>query len=686
MKKIILWLALAFLLAGCDRLDAFVTPVAQKVSRAFPVPIEVAAAQTALLASASDDADAKRQLESQLDHLLTVRALTCMGTARISRLDLPADIRAKVADIECFRKQDLLIAEWIGLRRLATLLERPALRPVPQLPARAVIAGVENQVSMAAATQAGVVLVRNNAGRFTLLDLAGGKPLSSFQPPSDAHRTPLLSPNGRLLGVPISNRSLQVMDTENASVLWSTERYSEILAWLPAQQAVVLVETGGRRTALMDLRTGQAEPYVPEEQRLSWALELPGNAGHQLVGSANGVSLVKHSRDSGGRLSFVTESSWRLEGRGISSHAPMLLRNGKFLAYLTHPDVGWLDIESGKQGTWALSALRGHGYSKFDESNIIFFQTRPGAAASLNMLDIDQSTVSTVTDIPAGEGYNLPFAPRAGLARGVNSALVIYTKAQTQNPQPLDGLIAQAQLDQQLSKLEEATQPRSSVVTRYSDAELNIAAAQAAAAAAAAAAAGASERGSGSPNRQAYYELLARQVRAANAASAMRDGLPRDVVERIRNGSQAGSGAPTITPMLASVPANAEVSVIGVYQARQEARTGQGQRSAGAIRVAIGPGSRPLVLVLSSYEPVRWQLQNAGGRRISAILLSGYHESTVAGHSGANVLRIGSNHAYKLDSGQYEQLKREISRYVANPVRSFQGAYEASEFSVSGGS
>lgn len=686
MKKCILWLILAFVLAGCDRFDAVVTPVAEKVSRAFPVPIEVAAAQGALLAAMSSGSEEKRQLESRIDHLMTVRALTCMGAARIGRLDSTADVQVKVTDIECFRKQDLEFAEWIGLRRLANTLARPALRPVQQLPAKAVIPSVENQVSMVASSGAGVVMVKNNSGRFTLLDLAGGKPLSSFQSPSDAHRAPILSPNGRLLAVPVSNRALQVVDTESGSVLWSTERYSDILAWLPDQQAIVLIETGGRKTALMDLRTGQPEPYVPDEQRLSWALELPGEAGSRLVGSANAVSLVKHSRDASGRLLFAAERSWRLEGRTISAHVPMLLRNGKFLAYLSHPDVGWLNLESGQQGTWALSILRGNGYAKFDESNIIFSQSRPGAAATLSLLDIDQSAVSTVIDIPAAEGYSLPFAPRAGLARGVNSALVIYSKAQTQDAQPLDNLIAQAQLDQQLNKLHDASQPRNTVPTRYSEAELNAAAAETSAATAAAAAASAASRGAGSAGKQAYHESLARQVRAANAASAMRDGLPRDVVERIRNGSAAGAGAPTITPMLANVPANAEVAVIGVYQPRQDSRATTAQRSPGGIRVAIGTGTRPLVLVLSSYEPVRWQLQNPGGRRISAILLSGYHESTVAGHSGANVLKIGSNYAYKLDSNQYVQLKQAVSRYVANPVRTFQGAYEASEFSVSGGS
>ena len=89
-----------------------------------------------------------------------------------------------------------------------------------------------------------------------------------------------------------------------------------------------------------------------------------------------------------------------------------------------------------------------------------------------------------------------------------------------------------------------------------------------------------------------------------------------------------------------------------------------------------------MVLALSSYEPVRWHIQNTSARKIATILLSGYHESSVIGADNVKLLKIGSNYAYKLDSPEYERLKKDISRYVSNPVASFQGSYQGQDFTV----
>ncbi len=146
--------------------------------------------------------------------------------------------------------------------------------------------------------------------------------------------------------------------------------------------------------------------------------------------------------------------------------------------------------------------------------------------------------------------------------------------------------------------------------------------------------------------------------------------------------SQAPNGMPmTGAPMLSQVPSNAEVAVIGVYESKGGKHGIGVARSAGAIRVTVLPSSTPLVLVLTNYEPVRWIVQNSG-RKISAVLLSGYHESNAFGVDGAPVLKIGSTHAYKMESPEYLKLKSEIARYVSNPVRTFQGTYTGQDFSV----
>lgn len=188
----------------------------------------------------------------------------------------------------------------------------------------------------------------------------------------------------------------------------------------------------------------------------------------------------------------------------------------------------------------------------------------------------------------------------------------------------------------------------------------------------------------GSSQLTPYQQSLAKQVRAANVIAAIRDGLPRDVIEAMRDGTRYSGNNPAskaVSPLLTDLPSNAKVSAIGVYEGTSSSTAKVGARSPGSVRINVQPGSAPLVLVLSNYEPVHW-LINTNGRKISKIFTSGYHDSTVIGAEGTTVIKIGSKHAYKIDSNDYTLLKQDLARYIANPVQLFQGAYTGREFMV----
>jgi hypothetical protein len=682
---------LALALTGCDRFNAALMPAPDKINLAFPLTVELTVAKTSLLNALENNIEAKQGITDQLAQLMTVRALSCAGTTQIDRLDTPIQIKTKINDMECFKKQDAMLTEWVGLKRVAIALRQPALRPLAALAAKAIVPSADNSVTMAAAEAANIAVVKGNAGKFTVLDLSGGKPINSFQAPGEAYRFATVSPNGRLMAVPISNRSLTIYDLETASALWSTDKYSDLVAWMPELEALVLNEPSTSKVVLMDMRTGRAEPYLSAERNLTWALTMPGTKNQQLVGSQNTASLMDHQRNSDGSFTVSTTKQWRLNGSGgsgASSLKPLLLLNGKFLAFVSNRDLGWLNLETGQQGAWAMSAMGAHGFSKLNESSIIFFQNkRSSYSSAMKLLDVERMTVSTAKELSASEGYLLPFTPRSGFARAVNNAVVIYTavEAEAGAAQPLEQLLADAELEQQLAKLQ-AQAAQSNL--NNNDPATNAAAS---AAQAAADAAGAAANGS-TPARQALIDQLSKEVRARNVAAAIRDGLPRETVEQIRNGTLprisgtgASSGAPVSPPpqpLLTDVPSNAQVAIVGVYEARTNPPRAAGSHTPGGIRVSVAPGSAPLVLVLTSYEPVRWHVQNTNGRKIAAILLSGYHESSVVGLDNAKVLKIGSNYAYKLDSPEYERLKKDVARYVASPVKSFQGGYEGQEFTV----
>jgi hypothetical protein len=231
-------------------------------------------------------------------------------------------------------------------------------------------------------------------------------------------------------------------------------------------------------------------------------------------------------------------------------------------------------------------------------------------------------------------------------------AVIVGSAVEVDAPQPLETLVSDALLAKQLARVAAAS----------AESDLN-------------------------PERARYIEQLSAQVRAANAAAGIRDGLPRETIDAIRRGSNLTGGTPlplSKNPLLTDIPANAKTSVIGVYEgasASSSSGSGSPPRGTGQVRINVQPGATPLVLVLSSYEPVNWII-NSNGRKISAILMSSYHESKVTGAQNVQVLKMGSRHAYKMDSREYELLKQDISRYVSNPVQSFQGSYKGQDFSV----
>ncbi|MGQ2978476.1 MAG: hypothetical protein ACT6Q9_02145 [Polaromonas sp.] len=603
-------------LSACDQLSAGLTPTSERINTAFPLPDTLQTARNALNTSLEGNKAGQQNMSEQYAKLMTVRALTCTAKTPIGRFDTAANIKGKVTDLECFQKQDLRLAEWIGLQRLSLAMALPALVPVSPLPAKALLPNINDasgQVSVAAAAN---VMVVKGAQRYSVVQLPGGKSLSSFPVPEQTYRPASLSPNGRVLAVPTGSRNLRLIETETGNVLWTTEDYAELIAWLPQVNAALLTQTNTGVPHLLDIRNSTIEVYPAAEKRLTWAISMPAASGKYLVGSGQTASLMELSRAASGSLEAAPLKQWRLTGNAGGNNTPFLMNEGNKLVYPSGQDLGWLDLQSDQQGTWQLSALQANGFSKLDEQSILFDSWASGSTpAASRLLDIAQGTVSSAKNLDARDGALVSLLPRNGYLKRGNSAVTIGSAIEADTPQPLETLVSEALLARQLARV------------------------------AAAAAAGASADNSYPP------------------------------------GMAGAPFPPSVKPLLTDIPANARVAVVGVYEAVSlTAGASGGARQAGTVRINVQPGATPLVLVLSNYEPVRWVI-NSNGRKIAAILTSSYGEATVMGPT-TRVLKIGTKYAYKMDSREYEALKQDIARQVANPVNSFQGAYRGQEFLV----
>lgn len=657
-------LATAACLAGCDNITAAFTPASDRINAAFPLPEELQTASARMLSSLEADKTAQQQTAEHLDKLLKVRALTCTATAPVGRFDPPVKIKSKVMDTACFQQQDALLTEWVGLRRLGLALREAPAYPLTALPAKGLMPSFSEHVSqVVAAEQANVVVVQGQ--RFTALQLPGGKQISSFAVPDQRGGPVALSPNGRLLAVPLS-KGLRILEVASGATLWNTDKYGQVIGWLPKLELVVLSQIGSGAPQFLDTRRGTLATYPATENNLTWSLPVDGEK--LLVGGSNTVSLMRHSRDANGAVDIAPVKQWTLQGYRNASTPPHLMSQGRKLVYTKRDEVGWLNLETGEQGAWQLFPSSIY-IAKVSDTAILFDSTMPGPppnTTASRVLDVDKLTIANAKELDARDGNIFSLAPRTGYLKRGGNAVIVGGPVETENPEDLERVISEALLAQQLAKLKASDPCGQNDPAR-------------------------------SPERQAYYEALGRQVRAMNTQAAIRDGLPRDLIDAIRQGGggnrnvdcgpggaggAGGTGMPGGKPLLANVPENVKLSVIGVYEPEGAVHSGNSERRSVPIRITVTPGSVPLVLALSSYEPVTWTINNPSGRKIHSILVSGYYESSVVGQGNAQVLKIGSTAAYKMDSPEYAKLKQDIARYVSSPVQAFQGGYKGREFTV----
>ena len=165
--------------------------------------------------------------------------------------------------------------------------------------------------------------------------------------------------------------------------------------------------------------------------------------------------------------------------------------------------------------------------------------------------------------------------------------------------------------------------------------------------------------------RQESREEDSAEVRAAREAS------PRPVVE----GNQLAviAGSDELKPLQ-----NSRGDAVSVYEAILDRAADRGD----PVRVRVQPAWRPVVLVLSSHQPVHWQIEADPGADLRAILLAGSGESHVSGAQRIPVSSMGGFYAFKLGSLEFRHLEQEVLRCTGCAIEHFFGMYAEDHFDV----
>ena len=122
-----------------------------------------------------------------------------------------------------------------------------------------------------------------------------------------------------------------------------------------------------------------------------------------------------------------------------------------------------------------------------------------------------------------------------------------------------------------------------------------------------------------------------------------------------------------------------------------------GQRTTRTIEVETHRSDVPAVLVLMSYEPVKWKVSVKPENKIVKIILSGYHGQDIEGAPDNIPVEVRSYeaspcrncarqpdyfYAYKQDSPEYENAVKKLKAITGLSPTSFQGSHQASRFSI----
>lgn len=141
-----------------------------------------------------------------------------------------------------------------------------------------------------------------------------------------------------------------------------------------------------------------------------------------------------------------------------------------------------------------------------------------------------------------------------------------------------------------------------------------------------------------------------------------------------------------------SLNGNKELHLIAVYEATSPQENGN--RAKSAIEVKVERQNKPIILALSAYEPINWNVTVEPGAVIEKILVNGYHNQTISGVTGIPVEEHSyeetgdylGNFIYKWDatteSTNTPSLVTKLEQINHTKLTSFQGCYRGTSFTI----
>ena len=152
-------------------------------------------------------------------------------------------------------------------------------------------------------------------------------------------------------------------------------------------------------------------------------------------------------------------------------------------------------------------------------------------------------------------------------------------------------------------------------------------------------------------------------------------------------------GSDDFSAYIGSSSGNKELHLIGVYEANADHKN-RNYLSKSAIEIKVEHRNKPIILALSAYEPVQWNITAEPGAVIEKIIVNGYHNQTVSGVSGIPIEEYSyeetgnyiGNFIYKWgatpESTNTSSLVTKLEQINRTSLTSFQGCYRGTSFTI----
>lgn len=633
--------AVALALSGCQ----FGSDI-DRINHALPPGAGFLTAKDELFVAAKAQGLDVAALSAELDERMRQRASGCAGDFKPGPFDNDEAIREKLADKECFAKADADLIEWLGLRRVAIALDAPPLRPVPRT-----LATIETNSSarnLVFAQRAGVAISFRSSGT-QVFDIGSGEVIARHERMASG----ALSANGRVYATQ-EDSALQLRDVESDALLLALHgAKGQGFCFLGDAGALVPVkdEEGKRRIEYFDFRSGRRTPVAIDGTLGENVVALPGD-GTRLLASSSG-QLVELQLTGGPKDGRVEVRRKWPAAANLSWGRLVLTADGKSLPTVGNSRIDVLDLSSMTTRAIVLSPLRPHEVAPTpDPDKLVVTVSAPGTYRTQSYLY--SLAARTLAPIDATRAWGrITWLPALGRNAMVDNARLVPLDAIPVGPAEDANIVIERAM---LAAADGATARQMRAASTLDD-----------------------------PTIALRREAIERTIRESNASPAEAAKLRQwaaDIEARSSSRNAAVPAPRANAGGILRVPADADVRAVGVYEAADGSHGVGKARKAGSVRVFVSRSKRPIVLVLSSYEPVNWIVQLHDGAKVSNILLSSYHGSQAFGAVGARIESIGTQHAYKRGSSDFEALDAQVERFTGKRIGSFQGAYSGTSFSL----